>query len=58
MDSVSLFFVSKQEKEYKEALEAFNDKSREKAQLVAKLMEVTGFYDKSKNPFLFFFIRF
>lgn len=55
MDSVSLFFVSKQEKEYKEALEAFNDKSREKAQLVAKLMEVTGFYDKSKNPFLYFF---
>lgn len=29
-----------QEKEYKEALEAFNEKNREKTQLVTKLMEV------------------
>lgn len=29
------------EKEYKEALEAFNEKNKEKSQLVAKLMEVT-----------------
>lgn len=43
MDDGFCFFVSKQEKEYKEALEAFNDKSREKAQLVAKLMEVNWF---------------
>ncbi|GAB4824737.1 hypothetical protein Ancab_007602 [Ancistrocladus abbreviatus] len=30
----------KKEREYKEVLEAFNEKSREKAQLVAKLMEL------------------
>ncbi|KAH7837344.1 hypothetical protein Vadar_012800 [Vaccinium darrowii] len=29
----------RKEKEYKEALEAFNEKSKEKAQLLAKLME-------------------
>lgn len=29
-----------QEKEYKEALEAFNDKNKEKVQLITKLMEV------------------
>ena len=29
-----------QEKEYKECLDAFNEKSREKTQLVSKLMEV------------------
>jgi hypothetical protein len=29
-----------QEREYKEALEAFNEKNREKAQLLTKLMEV------------------
>lgn len=29
-----------QEKEYKEALEAFTEKNKEKAQLVTKLMEV------------------
>ncbi|WOL00835.1 hypothetical protein Cni_G09548 [Canna indica] len=32
----------KKEKEYKEALEAFNGKSREKAQLVNKLMELVS----------------
>ncbi|OAY63074.1 hypothetical protein ACMD2_24096 [Ananas comosus] len=31
----------KKEKEYKEALEAFNEKNKEKAQLINKLMEVT-----------------
>ncbi|CAN6557159.1 unnamed protein product [Malus baccata var. baccata] len=30
------------EKEYKEALEALNEKSREKSQLVSKLMELVG----------------
>lgn len=29
-----------QEKEYKEAVEAFNEKNKEKAQLVTRLMEV------------------
>lgn len=32
---------SLQEKEYKDALEAFNDKNREKVQLITKLMEVS-----------------
>lgn len=32
-----------QEKEYKEALDAFNAKSKEKAQLLTKLMEVISF---------------
>ncbi|XP_043689045.1 uncharacterized protein LOC122640019 isoform X2 [Telopea speciosissima] len=31
----------KKEKEYKEALEAFNEKNKEKAQLITKLMEVS-----------------
>ena len=30
-----------QEKEYKDALEAFNEKNREKVQLITKLMEVS-----------------
>jgi len=32
----------KKEKEYKEALEAFNDKNKEKVQLITKLMELVG----------------
>lgn len=32
----------KKEKEYKEALEAFNEKNKEKAQLVTKLMEMVS----------------
>ncbi|TQE02094.1 hypothetical protein C1H46_012280 [Malus baccata] len=32
----------RKEKEYKEALEALNEKSREKSQLVSKLMELVG----------------
>ncbi|GFZ17806.1 RAB6-interacting golgin like [Actinidia chinensis var. chinensis] len=32
----------KKEKEYKEALEVFNEKNREKAQLLAKLMELVS----------------
>jgi len=32
--------VGSQEREYKEALEVFNEKNKEKAQLVTKLMEV------------------
>jgi len=35
-----MFFMGSQEREYKEALEAFNEKNKEKAQLVTKLMEV------------------
>lgn len=35
------FGAGKQEKEYKEALESFNEKNNEKAQLTATLMEVT-----------------
>ncbi|XP_050109606.1 uncharacterized protein LOC126588548 isoform X1 [Malus sylvestris] len=34
----------RKEKEYKEALEALNEKSREKSQLVSKLMEVSNFH--------------
>lgn len=30
-----------QEKEYKEALEAFNEKHKEKVQLITRLMEVS-----------------
>ena len=30
-----------QEKEYKDALDAFNDKNKEKVQLITKLMEVS-----------------
>lgn len=33
--------VLSQEKEYKDALEAFNDKNKEKVQLITKLMEVS-----------------
>ncbi|AES81983.1 putative RAB6-interacting golgin [Medicago truncatula] len=32
----------KKEKEYKDALEAFNEKNREKVQLITKLMELVG----------------
>ncbi|KAG8488594.1 hypothetical protein CXB51_016517 [Gossypium anomalum] len=49
----------KKEKEYKEALEAFNDKNKEKAQLVSKLMEretedeeTGGTQQKHRNPSL------
>lgn len=35
-------FWSNQEKEYKEAMEAFNEKSKEKAQLMATLMQVSS----------------
>lgn len=38
--SLFMFFMGSQEREYKEALEAFNEKNKEKAQLVTKLMEV------------------
>lgn len=31
----------KQEREYKEALDTFNEKNREKVQLITKLMEVS-----------------
>lgn len=35
-----------QEKEYKECLDAFNEKSREKAQLISKLMELVSESEK------------
>ncbi|GMH11118.1 hypothetical protein Nepgr_012959 [Nepenthes gracilis] len=40
------FTCQKREREYKEALETFNEKSREKAQLVAKLMELINESEK------------
>ncbi|KAL4341338.1 hypothetical protein GQ457_08G018480 [Hibiscus cannabinus] len=36
----------KKEKEYKEALEAFNDKNKEKVQLITKLMELVSESEK------------
>ncbi|KAL0460764.1 UNVERIFIED_CONTAM: hypothetical protein Slati_0703600 [Sesamum latifolium] len=38
----------KKEKEYKEALEAFNEKNREKGQLVAKLVELVTESEKQR----------
>lgn len=38
------------EKEYKEALEAFNERNKEKAQMVARLMEVNRFSALSTFP--------
>jgi len=43
---INLCLLLMKEKEYKEALEAFNEKNKEKNQLIDKLMEV---------KFLFFF---
>lgn len=40
-DAWMLDFCSSQEKEYKDALEAFNDKNKEKVQLISRLMEVS-----------------
>ncbi|KAH0878783.1 hypothetical protein HID58_066177, partial [Brassica napus] len=39
--------VQKKEREYKEALEAFNEKNREKVQLITKLMELSQLILKS-----------
>ncbi|XP_048423901.1 uncharacterized protein LOC125469885 [Pyrus x bretschneideri] len=38
----------KKEKEYRDALEAFNEKNREKVQLMAKLMELVNESEKTK----------
>lgn len=38
---LELFLLS-QEREYKEALEAFNEKNKEKVQLITRLMEVSS----------------
>lgn len=35
-------FLLSQEREYKEALEAFNEKNKEKVQLITRLMEVSS----------------
>ena len=40
-------FTWLQEREYKEALEAFNEKNKEKAQLVSKLVEVINHHISS-----------
>ncbi|CAF2238247.1 unnamed protein product, partial [Brassica napus] len=45
--------VQKKEREYKEALEAFNEKNREKVQLITKLTEVSQLILKS---FSFFYL--
>ncbi|XP_058739086.1 uncharacterized protein LOC131610993 isoform X2 [Vicia villosa] len=39
----------KKEKEYKDALEAFNDKNREKVQLITKLMEIDQLVSESER---------
>ncbi|XP_028782352.1 ankyrin repeat domain-containing protein 30A [Neltuma alba] len=38
----------KKEKEYKEALEAFNEKNREKVQLITRLMELVGESERTR----------
>ncbi|CAH8264921.1 unnamed protein product [Arabidopsis lyrata] len=38
--------VQKKEREYKEALDTFNEKNREKVQLITKLMELVGESEK------------
>ncbi|XP_048503771.1 uncharacterized protein LOC104900357 isoform X2 [Beta vulgaris subsp. vulgaris] len=40
------FTCQKKEREYKESLDAFNEKNKEKAQLVAKLMELVSESEK------------
>lgn len=49
------FIIWLQEREYKEALEAFNDKNKEKAQLVSKLVEVIRYYVSACNTQLMMF---
>ncbi|XP_039042047.1 probable DNA double-strand break repair Rad50 ATPase isoform X1 [Hibiscus syriacus] len=39
----------KKEREYKEALEAFNDKNKEKVQLITKLMEIEQLVSESER---------
>ncbi|XP_057438159.1 uncharacterized protein LOC130730229 isoform X1 [Lotus japonicus] len=39
----------KKEKEYKDALEAFNEKNREKVQLITRLMEVSDLVSESER---------
>ena len=38
----------KKEKEYRDALEAFNEKNREKVQLITKLMELVSESEKTR----------
>lgn len=40
-DAKLVYLRNLQEREYKEALEAFNEKNREKVQLITRLMEVS-----------------
>ncbi|XP_030453802.1 uncharacterized protein LOC115664233 [Syzygium oleosum] len=42
------YTCQKKEREYKEALEAFNEKNKEKVQLVNKLMELVGESEKMR----------
>ncbi|KAF5178078.1 transcriptional activator, partial [Thalictrum thalictroides] len=41
--------VQKKEKEYKEALDIFNEKNKEKSQLLSKLMEVNSLVGESEK---------
>lgn len=41
-DFLELLILLSQEREYKEALEAFNEKNKEKVQLITRLMEVSS----------------
>lgn len=42
-------FNLSQEKEYKDALEAYNEKNKEKVQLVGRLMEVSNLVNESET---------
>jgi len=46
-DAKLVYLRNLQEREYKEALEAFNEKNREKVQLITRLMEVSHIMLKS-----------
>lgn len=49
----------KQEREYKEALDSFNEKNREKVQLITKLMEVSSRFSSNLLTLCFgFFIAY
>ncbi|PIA39202.1 hypothetical protein AQUCO_02700410v1 [Aquilegia coerulea] len=45
--------VQKKEKEYKEVLDIFNEKNKEKSQLLSKLMEVNSVYPTSSQEINF-----
>jgi spore coat protein CotH len=47
-DAKLVYLRNLQEREYKEALEAFNEKNREKVQLITRLMELVGESEKMR----------